>query len=399
MRVVAGPSLDAIQRGLDLPAATPATVVIGTSDASLTRTVERAAAHHANAIDLRGTKARVIVDSGLDFLERVLAVVPSDRRHDVRLIFAGPTATAEQLLIPAVNAPDLDDYANRLERASLLQQPPRYEVRYQPVIALTDRTVVGYESLLRATSGSTVIDAEELIARASRGQWTAELDQLGRTLALRGLGAWLGEGLLFLNVMAPGGSFDDVGVNTTIDAAEAMGIDPDQIVLEAVERNRYNDLHAAAAQIESFRRRGVRIAVDDVGDGYAGLRVLSAFSPDIIKVAGHLIADLAPATSDNGHHPTSATTATVGTTAALGTTAASGTTAAPGVGPKRKRQRRTAADARMAESIIGTLVELAHKSGAWVVAENIETEQQFRRLSRLNVDWGQGLFLGAPAYR
>ncbi|MEZ5375358.1 MAG: EAL domain-containing protein [Acidimicrobiales bacterium] len=388
MRADADPSLGAnqralaIRRGLDLPAASPATVIIGAADPDLARTVERAAAHHANAIDLRGSRVRLLVDNGYDFLERVLDTVPVERHNDVRLAFANPDASAEQLISLAINAADLEDFANRVERAHLLEDPPRYEVRYQPVLAMADRTIVGYESLLRATAGSLVIDAEELIARAARGNWTAELDHLGRTLALRGLGPWLGEGLLFLNVMAPGGRFDEPAVHATIDAAESIGIDPDQIVLEAVERNRYADLHDAARQLESFRRRGVRIAVDDVGDGYAGLRVLSAFSPDIIKIAGQLVADLAPPDDDSG-----------GLRSLIpGPSNGNGDTS-----PKRPRSQR--ADAGMAESIVGTLVELAHKSGAWVVAENIETERQFRRLANLNVDWGQGLFLGAPSHR
>ncbi len=390
MRVDAGASLEgteqglAIRRGLLLPAASPATVIIGAGDATLARTVERAAAHHVNAIDLRGDKIRLAVDNGLDFLERVLDVIPASRRREVRLAFAAPDTTTERLINLAINASDLDDFANRLERAYLLEHPPRYEVRYQPVIALRDRTTIGYESLLRATAGGSIIDAEELIARAGRGKWTAELDALGRTLALKGIGPWLGEGLLFLNVMAPNGRFDEQAVHATIDAAESLGVDPDQLVLEAVERNRYTDLHDAAAQIESFRRRGVRIAVDDVGDGYAGLRVLSAFSPDIIKIAGHLIADLAPPNSDNNLR---------GLRSVI-------PGAPSAVSPATPKQVRIAkAEANMAESIVGTLVELAHKSGAWVVAENIETERQFVRLSQLNVDWGQGLFLGPPAHR
>lgn len=369
----------AIRRGLGLPDAEPTAIVFGATSEPLGRIVERTVAHHVDAIDLRGTNPRLVVDDGIDFLRNLLHAVPDDQRRDVRLAFAKPDITAEQLVAAAIHAPDLQEYADRLERATLAEDPPAYEVRYQPVLSMSDRTVVGYESLLRATSGNTVIDAEELIARAARGHWTAELDHLGRSLALRGLGRWLGEGLLFLNVMAPGGSFDEAAVHETIDLAEELGLDPDQIVLEAVERNRYANLHAAAAQVESFRRRGVRIAVDDVGDGYAGLRILSAFAPDIVKIAGHLVADLAPGDASNG-----------GVSSLI-----------PGAAPRPepRRVRVAKANAAAADAVVATLVEMAHRSGAWVVAENIETEAQFRRLVELGVDWGQGLFLGAPAHR
>ncbi len=361
MRLQAPGTLEAIQRGLHLPEARPTLVLVGSADPALTRIIERCAAQGAGSIDVRGEVAKIVVDNGLDFLQRVLDHVDSARHTEVRLAFAEPDANPDQLVAAALMAVGLDEWANRVERAVLQYRPPVYEVRYQPVIALRDRSVVGYESLLRAIADTTIIDAEELIARAIRGHWVGELDQLARTLALRGIGSWLGSGLLFLNVMAPNGAFDEVAVNATIDAALDAGLDADQLVLEAVERNRYTDLAAAARQIEGFRARGVRIAVDDVGDGYAGLRVLSAFSPDIVKIAGQLVTDLAPAGEPD-------------------------------------LPRRPASDS-MAHSVVGTVVEMAHRAGAWVVAENIETPRQLQVLTQLNVDWGQGLFLGAPSRR
>ncbi len=365
MRSDVDSGLEAIRRGLRLPRTEPGIVLIGAADPSLGRLIERVAATHATSLDVRRDPAQLVVGDGLAFLVDLLDAVDPARRSSVRLAFAEPTATPAELIDAAIAAIDLTDYANRLERADLAHRPPHYEVRYQPVLAMTDRSVIGYESLLRAIADDdaehpTIIDAEDLIARALRGNWIGELDHLGRALAVRGVGPWLGDGLLFLNVMAPKGRFDEPAINDTIDAAVAAGIDPDQIVLEAVERNRYTDLADAAAQIERFRSRGVRIAVDDFGDGYANLRVLSAFAPDIVKIAGHLVGDLTP---DDG---------------------------LDGTGP---------AQAAMATAIVSTIVEMAHRAGAWVVAENIENEEQFERLAALDVDWGQGLHLGAPAHR
>jgi EAL domain-containing protein (putative c-di-GMP-specific phosphodiesterase class I) len=353
-------NLDAIHRGLELPASRRMTVLIGSSDPRLLHAAEHVAAQRAQAIDLRATVARIVVDDALDFLRRVVDRIDPARRHEVRLAFADPDLETDRLVERALMGRDLADYANRLERAEFQHRPPHYAVRFQPIVGLSSRTVIGYESLLRAEVDEIVVDAEDLIARANRGDWIGELDRLGRTLAIRSVGPWLGQGLLFLNVLAPGGSFDEDAVNATIDAAIEIGLAPDQIVLEAVERNRYRDLTHAADQIDRFRRRGVRIAVDDVGDGYAGLRVLSAFSPDIVKITGHLVAELAPTAAHRQAVPD---------------------------------------EASMARSIIATVVELAHRSGAWVVAESIETDEQLERLGHLGVDWGQGLLLGAPAHR
>lgn len=116
-------------------------------------------------------------------------------------------------------------------------------------------------------------------------------------------------------------------------------------MFEAVERNRYDSLDDAAQQIEQFRSHGIRIAVDDVGDGFSSLRTVVAFKPDIVKIAGTMAAE-------------------------LGT-------------PEGK-------------AVVRAIVQLAHETGAWVIAENIETLEQAQQAAALGVDWGQGHYFGAP---
>ena len=119
-------------------------------------------------------------------------------------------------------------------------------------------------------------------------------------------------------------------------------------MFETAERNRYVDLDLAAAQLTKLRSAGVRLAIDDVGDGYSSLRVATSFKPDVLKLAGELIASL-PSTE--------------------------------------------------AVAIIRAVVDLAHRTGAWVVAEKVENEEQARVLRTLEVDWGQGNLFGAPEAR
>jgi EAL domain-containing protein (putative c-di-GMP-specific phosphodiesterase class I) len=119
-------------------------------------------------------------------------------------------------------------------------------------------------------------------------------------------------------------------------------------VFETAERNRYIDIDLAAAQLTKLRSAGVRLAIDDVGDGYSSLRVATSFKPDVLKLAGDLIASL----------------------------------------PSKE-----------AVAIIKAVVDLAHRTGAWVVAEQVETEEQARVLRSLEVDWGQGILFGAPESR
>jgi len=323
-------------------------ILLAAENPEVIERLDRTLADSVEAIDLRSDVLWVEVADGHQFLSELLEGVVADVRSEIRVAFAKPASTPEELVHHALMAPSLDAVADQLEQEELASEPLDYETRYQPIVRLTNRSVVGFEALLRAKLGGETIGADELIARATKGGWLPELDQLGRQLAIRGVGPWLGAGLLFLNIMAPDGTFDLSAARRTIRHAEDIGLEPDQLVFETAERNRYVDLDLAAAQLTKLRSAGVRLAIDDVGDGYSSLRVATSFKPDVLKLAGDLIASL-PSTE--------------------------------------------------AVAIIRAVVDLAHRTGAWVVAEQVETEEQARVLRSLEVDWGQGNLFGAPEAR
>lgn len=323
-------------------------MLVGSARTDLVKRLVRNLGAAAQAIDLRSDVLWVEVADGRAFLSRLLDDVPAAQRPAVRVAFAGPASSPEELVREALMAPTLDMVADKLEQEELASEPLDYEIRYQPIVRLSNRSIVGFEALLRARLGPEIIGAEDLITRATKGGWLSELDQLGRQLAIRGVGPWLGAGLLFLNIMAPDGTFDLSAARRTIRHAEDIGLEPDQLVFETAERNRYVDLDLAAAQLTKLRGSGVRLAIDDVGDGYSSLKVATSFKPDVLKLSGDLIAAL----------PSSE-----------------------------------------AVAIIKAVVDLAHRTGAWVVAESVETEEQARVLRTLEVDWGQGNLFGAPETR
>lgn len=332
-----------------LPPAEPTLVMVGSTDDAQAQVLDRLLVRSARVIDLRSNAMWTEVEDGRAFLKQVLREIPAGRAN-VRFGFAPTAANVSELLNRALLSSDLQELSLQLEAAEQLDAPV-HSVRYQPIVSLKDRSIIGFESLIRATQTSTVgqvkrdLSAGTLIDQATAGGWIGELDVLGRSLALSSVGPWLGKGLLFLNVMAPNGDFDSAAIRDTIDQAGTLGLEPDQVVLEAVEHNRYRSLEDAAKQIEEFRSLGVRIAVDDVGDGYASLRTIVAFKPDIVKIAGSMAKELG--TSEGN-------------------------------------------------AVVKAIVQLAHDSGSWVIAENIETLHQAEQAAALGVDWGQGHYFGAP---
>lgn len=345
-------AVSAVKATFQLPGADPVLVLLGSSDPLVVQHLDESLIAEAETVDIRSGVVWIEVSNGRAFLNQLVDSLSngSSPRPGVRVkvAVADLDSSPQELVERALMAADLDQIRSLLEQEALTNAELQYEVRYQPIVRLANRSVVGFEALIRARLKGEVLGANALIDRATRGGWIGELDQLSRQLAIRGVGPWLGAGLLFLNIMAPDGTFDLAAARQTIRHAEDIGLDADQIVFEATERNRYANIDLAAAQLTKLRNAGVRIAIDDVGDGYSSLRVATSFKPDVLKLAGDLIAAL----------------------------------------PEPE-----------ATAIIRAVVDLAHRTGAWVVAEGVETEAQAKLLRTLEVDWGQGVLFGPPEQR
>jgi EAL domain-containing protein (putative c-di-GMP-specific phosphodiesterase class I) len=263
--------------------------------------------------------------------------------HPIRIAVADPDADHPELIRRALLATDLDTVADLMERQALADAKLDYEVRFQPVVRLNNRSTVGFAPTVHAWSGEDPVPPGELEARAMQGSWLDRLDHLRRELALKGVGGWLGAGLLFLPLATPDAMFDLSSVRRTIRLAEDIGLESDQLVFEASERNNYANPDLAAAQLSKLRRSGVRIGLADVGHAEPTLQTVSGFTPDVLRLSPRL------------------------------------TRALPG--PE-------------ATALIHTAVDLAHERGAWVVAEAVESEAQAKALRTLQVDWSQGPLFG-----
>ena len=344
--------VNGVKATFELPGAEPALVLLGSSDPRVIQHLDESLIAEAETVDIRSGVVWMEVRNGRAFLGHLVDRFSNGSSPgpdvSIKVAVADVDSSPQELVHQALMAADLEQVAGLLEQEALTNAELDYEIRYQPIVRLANRSVVGFEALIRARLGRELLTAGDLIERATRGGWLDELDQLSRQLAVRGVGPWLGAGLLFLNMMAPDGTFDLAAARRTIRQAEDIGLDADQLVFEATERNRYANIDLAAAQLTKLRNAGVRIAIDDVGDGYSSLRVATSFKPDVLKIGGDLIGAL----------------------------------------PENE-----------ATAIIRAVVDLAHRTGAWVVAEGVETEAQARLLKTLEVDWGQGVLFGPPEVR
>jgi EAL domain-containing protein (putative c-di-GMP-specific phosphodiesterase class I) len=154
---------------------------------------------------------------------------------------------------------------------------------YQPIVSWSRRGVFGYEALLRSREAalphpSAILDAAERLDR---------LHDLGRAIRMRAAepAARMPEGAtLFVNVHT-----HDLLDGDLFDADRPLARLAHNVVLEITERASLLHVHDVQSRIARLREMGFRIAVDDLGAGYAGLTSFAQLEPEVVKLDMSLV--------------------------------------------------------------------------------------------------------------
>lgn len=215
---------------------------------------------------------------------------------------------------------------------------------YQPIVRLADRRVIAYEALARGPAGSPLELPDALFATARREGLETTLDWECWRAALRGgLAGGIGpERALFVNVEPSSAAswVPEIGDPLLEEAFERF-----PLVVELTERALPNHTTDLIPLAEDLRRRGARIALDDVGTDPRSLALMPFLRPDVIKLDLGLL-----------HNS-----------------------------PSRE----------IAEVVHAVNAE-AERTGALILAEGIETENHLRRALALGASYGQGWLFGRP---
>ncbi|HET9125388.1 MAG TPA: EAL domain-containing protein [Solirubrobacteraceae bacterium] len=134
-----------------------------------------------------------------------------------------------------------------------------------------------------------------------------------------------------------------------IAALAAHDLDPDRLIIEVTETAILADPPRAVAELERLREAGVRVSLDDFGQGQTSLRHLAALPLNVLKIDREFVADM---------------------------------------------------DANPAHAaIVRSMIELGHNLGLRVVAEGVETEAVREQLREAGSDLIQGYLLSRPLPR
>lgn len=216
---------------------------------------------------------------------------------------------------------------------------------FQPIFNLRTADVAAYEALSRVAGPSRFSGPGEMFQAAQRLGLTARLEALCRAQALaraRELGI---EQRLTLNV-CPSVLLGAGPEDGLPDPMEELYELRESLILELTERFYVANQAAFQRVLAAYRRHGFRIAIDDLGSGFTGLKMLAELEPDMVKIDRTLISAI--------HHST-------------------------------KKQL-----------LLQAVVSFCHKIHAQVVAEGVESPEELHEVCRSGVDLAQGFYLARP---
>lgn len=213
-------------------------------------------------------------------------------------------------------------------------------VAFQPLVDSTKSSIFGYEALLRSKEPS-LPNPPAVIAAAEQLGRTDEVGARVRDLACDAFASAPEGTLLFLNIIPL-----DLLAQELYERDSKIGRLAHRIVLEMTERADLARVKDALPRIQRLREIGFRIAVDDLGAGYAGLSSFTALEPEFTKLDMSLVRNV-------------------------------------DASPVKQR-------------VIGSIVSLCRDLGSRVVAEGIETKEERAVLEALGCDIMQGYHFAKP---
>ncbi len=154
---------------------------------------------------------------------------------------------------------------------------------FQPIVDFEHKRLFGYEALMRTREPSfphpgAVLGAAETLERLP------DLGRRVRALSAEAFARADSDAVLFVNLHTR-----DLLDPKLYEASEPLNRFADRVVLEITERAAIEDVKDIQARVSILRFSGFRIAIDDLGAGYAGLSSFVALEPEIVKLDMSLV--------------------------------------------------------------------------------------------------------------
>jgi len=249
-----------------------------------------------------------------------------------------------------LGAKTLQRYTNLIEDKEFFDivQNKSLTSYFQPIIKADDRSIYGYEALIRGVKANgELVFPDVLFEKSTRNDLNFKLDRLCRESALKTAAVKQITQKVFINFI-PTAIYDpEFCLSSTVKWAKQLEFDPKNIIFEVVETEAVKDKEHLSNILKFYQKQGFEIALDDVGEGYSSLNMLIKLRPNIIKIDRNIIQDI--------HKD------------------------------------------ELKQSTYRALYNLAKENGIKVLAEGVESSFELEAIESIGVDLIQGYYFGRPS--
>lgn len=218
---------------------------------------------------------------------------------------------------------------------------------FQPIVELKNGNIIGYEGLSRGPVNSPLYTPDKLFKAAEENHMLWDLELLCRVKAIERARNIDRDKYLFINVDPYIFKDEKFKKGFTKEFLARHNMSPETIIFEITEKTCIEDYKTFNAALTNYTEQGYKIAIDDTGSGYSGLKMLSETKPQYIKIDMDLIRDI-----DKDFFK---------------------------------------------QELIKSFVSLSEVTMMKLIAEGIETKEELLTLIDLGVYAGQGFYLQRPA--
>ena len=244
----------------------------------------------------------------------------------------------------------LEKYKNFISASELsnLLTKGGLTAHFQPILDIENNTIYGYETLARGVNDDgTLVYPDKLFKWAKDGDMLFYLDRACRESSLKTAAIKNIRAKVFINFI-PTAIYDpNHCLQSTVKWANSLEFDPKNVIFEVVESENVEDIEHLKNILNFYKLKGFMIALDDVGSGYSSLNMIVQLHPDIVKIDREIIKDI----------------------------------------DKNKAN----------QSVFGAIVKIAKDNNIIVLAEGIETKEEFLYLKENGASLAQGYYFAKPS--
>ncbi len=238
------------------------------------------------------------------------------------------------------------DYSTKYQLQKLIIEE-NVQTIFQPVVALHTLDVIGYEALSRGPQGTELHSPLLMFLLAQQYNLSFELDALCRKKAFESIRRLGTDKKIFVNTLTMTIHDPEFRGQYLKELLEDMKIKPSNVIFEINEKLAIDNYDLFRSSLQDYSDIGIVHASDDIGTGYSDLERIMELNPGFMKIDISLVRDV-----DSSF---------------------------------------------IKQEIIKAMVNLSRAIGSSIIAEGIETKEEYKQLKALGVELGQGYLFGRPS--